>query len=61
MFFSSKSFFVSIIKLNLILASPVQIYRLEKGVNLQEKLLNKPKLFPEIPYGDRNDHAERIK
>ncbi|MBD2503526.1 DUF3616 domain-containing protein [Anabaena azotica] len=42
------------------LDGPVQIYRLENGVNLQENILNRPKLFQEIAYGDRNDHAEGI-
>ncbi|HEY9802346.1 MAG TPA: DUF3616 domain-containing protein [Leptolyngbyaceae cyanobacterium] len=42
------------------LDGPVQIYRLEKGVNLQENILKRPKLLQEIPYGDRNDHAEGI-
>lgn len=42
------------------LDGPVQIYRLENGVNLQENTLNRPKLCQEIPYGDRNDHAEGI-
>jgi len=42
------------------LDGPVQIYRLENSVNLQENILNRPKLLQTIPYGDRHDHAEGI-
>jgi hypothetical protein len=42
------------------LDGPVHLYRLENGVNLQENILNRPKLVREIPFGDRNDHAEGI-
>ncbi|BAY71543.1 DUF3616 domain-containing protein [Anabaena sp. FACHB-709] len=42
------------------LDGPVQVYRIENGVNLQENILNRPELVQEIPYGDRNDHAEGI-
>ncbi|MBD2345559.1 DUF3616 domain-containing protein [Anabaena subtropica] len=42
------------------LDGPVQVYRLENSVNLQENILNRPNLVQEIPYGDRHDHAEGI-
>ncbi|MEJ1935471.1 DUF3616 domain-containing protein [Nostoc sp. NIES-2111] len=42
------------------LDGPVQIYRLENAGNLQENILNRPKLVQEIAYGDRDDHAEGI-
>lgn len=42
------------------LDGPVQVYRLKGGVNLPENVLNKPELVLEIPYGNRDDHAEGI-
>ncbi|MCC5640178.1 DUF3616 domain-containing protein [Nostoc sp. CHAB 5844] len=40
------------------LDGPVQIYRWQNGVNSAENTLNYPQLVQEIPYGNRNDHAE---
>ncbi|MFN6572059.1 DUF3616 domain-containing protein [Dendronalium sp. ChiSLP03b] len=40
------------------LDGPVQVYRLKNGVNLRENVLNNPELVQEIPYGNRDDHAE---
>ncbi|MBU7585028.1 MAG: DUF3616 domain-containing protein [Nostoc sp. TH1S01] len=40
------------------LDGPVQVYRWQNGVNATENLLNYPQLVQEIPYGNRNDHAE---
>ncbi|AFY41145.1 DUF3616 domain-containing protein [Nostoc sp. PCC 7107] len=40
------------------LDGPVQIYRWQNGVNPSENMLNYPQLVQEIPYGNRNDHAE---
>ena len=40
------------------LDGPVQVYRLKNGVNLPENVLNNPEIVQEIPYGNRDDHAE---
>ncbi|MBH8573804.1 DUF3616 domain-containing protein [Nostocaceae cyanobacterium CENA369] len=40
------------------LDGPVQVYRWKNGVNLPENVLNNPELVQEIPYGNRDDHAE---
>jgi len=40
------------------LDGPVQVYRWQNGVNSPENVLNYPQLVQEIPYGNRNDHAE---
>jgi Protein of unknown function (DUF3616) len=40
------------------LDGPVQIYRLQDGFNLQENVLHRPLLVLDIPYGNRDDHAE---
>lgn len=40
------------------LDGPVRVYRLEKGVNIREDVLSKPKIIKEIPYGNTDDHAE---
>ncbi len=42
------------------LDGPVQIYRLKNGLNLPEGVLNYPEVLSEIPYGNRDDHAEGI-
>lgn len=42
------------------LDGPVQIYCLKNGVNLRENILSYPELVQEIPYGNRDDHAEGI-
>jgi hypothetical protein len=40
------------------LDGPVQVYRLKEGFDLQTDILRKPELVLEIPYGNRDDHAE---
>ncbi|WP_413199648.1 DUF3616 domain-containing protein [Nostoc piscinale] len=40
------------------LDGPVQVYRWQNGLKSSENLLNYPQLVQEIPYGNRNDHAE---
>ncbi len=40
------------------LDGPVQLYRLPGGVNLQENILHHPEFVQDIPYGNRNEHAE---
>ncbi|MBH8563556.1 DUF3616 domain-containing protein [Nostoc sp. CENA67] len=40
------------------LDGPVQVYRLKNGVHLSENVLNNPEVIQEIPYGNRDDHAE---
>lgn len=40
------------------LDGPVQVYRLKNGINLPENMLNNPEVLQEIPYGNRDDHAE---
>ncbi|GAB1540882.1 DUF3616 domain-containing protein [Scytonema sp. NUACC21] len=42
------------------LDGPVQIYRLANGVNLPENRLHYPEVLLDIPYGNRDDHAEGI-
>ncbi|MGH8001633.1 MAG: DUF3616 domain-containing protein, partial [Brasilonema sp.] len=42
------------------LDGPVQVYRVENGVHLQENILNYPKHMLDIPYGNRDEHAEGI-
>lgn len=40
------------------LDGPVQVYRWKNGVNSPENVLNYPELLQDIPYGNREDHAE---
>lgn len=40
------------------LDGPVQVYRWKGGVNLADDVLSYPKLIQDIPYGNREDHAE---
>ncbi|MBW4598323.1 MAG: DUF3616 domain-containing protein [Calothrix sp. FI2-JRJ7] len=40
------------------LDGPVQVYRLCDGFNLQENVLHRPEVVLDIPYGNRDDHAE---
>jgi len=40
------------------LDGPVQVYRLKNGVNCLENVLNHPESVLDIPYGNRDDHAE---
>ncbi|MBD2210986.1 DUF3616 domain-containing protein [Nostoc linckia FACHB-104] len=40
------------------LDGPVQLYRWQSGVNVAENLLSYPELVQDIPYGNREDHAE---
>ncbi|OUL36945.1 hypothetical protein BV372_04720 [Nostoc sp. T09] len=40
------------------LDGPVQVYRWKNGVNSAENLLSYPELVQDIPYGNREDHAE---
>lgn len=40
------------------LDGPVQVYRLHDGFNLQENVLHRPEVVLDIPYGNRDDHAE---
>ncbi|WP_026731783.1 DUF3616 domain-containing protein [Fischerella sp. PCC 9605] len=42
------------------LDGPVQVYRLSGGIHLQEDVLYYPEYLQDIPYGNRNDHAEGI-
>ncbi|ARV59982.1 hypothetical protein BZZ01_16345 [Nostocales cyanobacterium HT-58-2] len=42
------------------LDGPVQVYRLKNGVHLQENVLNQPEVVLNIPYGNRDNHAEGI-
>ncbi|MBF2063419.1 MAG: DUF3616 domain-containing protein [Calothrix sp. C42_A2020_038] len=42
------------------LDGPVQVYRLHDGYNLQENTLHQPEVVLNIPYGNRDDHAEGI-
>ncbi|WYL93239.1 MAG: DUF3616 domain-containing protein [Gloeotrichia echinulata IR180] len=42
------------------LDGPVQLYRWKNGVNSPENVLNYPELLQDIPYGNREDHAEGI-
>lgn len=40
------------------LDGPVQVYRLPDSFNLQENVLHRPEVVLNIPYGNRDDHAE---
>jgi hypothetical protein len=40
------------------LDGPVQIYRWQNAVNSPENMLNNPQFVQDIPYGNRDDHAE---
>lgn len=40
------------------LDGPVRVYKLQSGVNLRENVLSQPDMVLEIPYGNRDDHAE---
>jgi hypothetical protein len=40
------------------LDGPVQIYRWQNAVNSPENTLNNPQFVQDIPYGNRDDHAE---
>ncbi|BAZ02645.1 hypothetical protein NIES37_66580 [Tolypothrix tenuis PCC 7101] len=40
------------------LDGPVQLYRWQGGVNVAENILSYPELIKDIPYGNREDHAE---
>ncbi|MBP5974363.1 DUF3616 domain-containing protein [Brasilonema sp. CT11] len=42
------------------LDGPVQVYRLKNGADLQENILNYPEFVLDIPYGNRDEHAEGI-
>ncbi|MBW4562056.1 MAG: DUF3616 domain-containing protein [Mojavia pulchra JT2-VF2] len=42
------------------LDGPVQVYRWKNGVSAPEDALHKPELVQDIPYGNRDDHAEGI-
>jgi hypothetical protein len=42
------------------LDGPVQVYRLQPGVNLQDDILHYPEYVQDIPFGNRDDHAEGI-
>jgi hypothetical protein len=42
------------------LDGPVQIYRLHGGAILQQEIITQPPLVMDIPYGNRDDHAEGI-
>jgi Protein of unknown function (DUF3616) len=42
------------------LDGPVQVYRLCGEFDLQENILHQPKVVLDIPYGNRDDHAEGI-
>ncbi|MDZ8104484.1 MAG: DUF3616 domain-containing protein [Nostoc sp. DedQUE12a] len=42
------------------LDGPVQLYRWKNGVNLRENAFINPDLIRDIPYGNREDHAEGI-
>ncbi|MDZ7951985.1 DUF3616 domain-containing protein [Nostoc sp. DedQUE09] len=40
------------------LDGPVQVYRWVNGVNLRENVFSNPDFVQDIPYGNREDHAE---
>ncbi|WP_375477369.1 DUF3616 domain-containing protein [uncultured Nostoc sp.] len=40
------------------LDGPVQVYRWLNGVNLQENIFSNPDFVQDIPYGNREEHAE---
>jgi Protein of unknown function (DUF3616) len=40
------------------LDGPVQIYRWQNAVNSAENTFNNPQFVQDIPYGNRDDHAE---
>ncbi|MBW4687252.1 MAG: DUF3616 domain-containing protein [Komarekiella atlantica HA4396-MV6] len=40
------------------LDGPVQVYRWRNGVNLRENVFSNPEFVQDIPYGNREDHAE---
>ncbi|MBD2246277.1 DUF3616 domain-containing protein [Nostoc sp. FACHB-888] len=40
------------------LDGPVQVYRWKNGVNLPEDVFSNPDFVQDIPYGNREDHAE---
>ncbi|MEA5571494.1 DUF3616 domain-containing protein [Calothrix sp. UHCC 0171] len=42
------------------LDGPVQVYRLKESGDLQADIFKEPELALEIPYGNRDDHAEGI-
>ncbi|MBX9257752.1 DUF3616 domain-containing protein [Desmonostoc muscorum CCALA 125] len=42
------------------LDGPVQLYRWRNGVNLPENVFSNPDFVQDIPYGNREDHAEGI-
>ncbi|WP_138497808.1 DUF3616 domain-containing protein [Nostoc sp. PA-18-2419] len=42
------------------LDGPVQLYRWRNGVNLPENVFSNPDFVQNIPYGNREDHAEGI-
>jgi len=42
------------------LDGPVQIYRLHGGAILQQEVITQPEYIMDIPYGNRDDHAEGI-
>ncbi|MFN6471533.1 MAG: DUF3616 domain-containing protein [Nostoc sp. SerVER01] len=42
------------------LDGPVQVYRWINGVNLRENVFSNPNLVQDIPYGNREEHAEGI-
>lgn len=42
------------------LDGPVQVYSWKNDGNLQDNILHYPKLVLDIPYGNRDDHAEGI-
>ncbi len=42
------------------LDGPVQVYRLQAGVNLPDDILHYPEYVQDIPFGKQDDHAEGI-
>jgi hypothetical protein len=42
------------------LDGPVQVYRLDNWRNLSPNTLNKPELIMDLPFGEREEHAEGI-
>ncbi|BAZ65775.1 hypothetical protein NIES4106_05200 [Fischerella sp. NIES-4106] len=42
------------------LDGPVQVYRLQVNINLQDDILHYPEYVQDIPFGKQNDHAEGI-
>lgn len=40
------------------LDGPVQVYRWTNGVNLRENVFSNPDFVQDVPYGNREDHAE---